>query len=123
MTAKAHEIFGSLPSEPGGPRLTDWTKPDFDNIFTTNTSKPGWCNVDPADAYASKLKFKEECDCKYDGLWGRFCEVPVSGTCINQCSGHGHCRGGFCQVWLFYFSKCFVIAGLPITMDPSASSS
>ncbi|KAK4798590.1 hypothetical protein SAY86_030916 [Trapa natans] len=85
------------PSEPDGPRLTNWTKPDFDNIFTTNTSKPGWCNVDPADAYASKVKFKEDCDCKYDGLWGRFCEVPVSCTCINQCSGHGHCRGGFCQ--------------------------
>ncbi|OWM67216.1 hypothetical protein CDL15_Pgr000668 [Punica granatum] len=85
------------PSVPDGPRWTDWAKHDFDNIFTTNTSKTGWCNVDPADAYASKLKFKEQCDCKYDGLWGRFCEVPVSSTCINQCSGHGHCRGGFCQ--------------------------
>jgi hypothetical protein len=48
------------------------------------------------------MKFKEECDCKYDGLWGRFCEVPVESVCINQCSGHGHCRGGFCQVILLF---------------------
>ncbi|GAV57281.1 Exostosin domain-containing protein [Cephalotus follicularis] len=87
----------NLPAEPGAPRLTDWAKADLDNIFTTNTSKPGWCNVDPVEAYASKVKFKEECDCKYDCLWGRFCEVPVLCSCINQCSGHGHCRGGFCQ--------------------------
>ncbi|XP_059646319.1 uncharacterized protein LOC132292199 isoform X1 [Cornus florida] len=86
-----------LPSEPGGPILTDWTKADLDNVFTTNGSKPGWCNVDPVEAYAFKVKFKKECDCKYDGLWGRFCEVPVQCTCINQCSGRGHCRGGFCQ--------------------------
>ncbi|KAM7265504.1 hypothetical protein ACFE04_003187 [Oxalis oulophora] len=85
------------PAEPGAPSLTDWAKADLDNVFTTNTSKRGWCNVDPAEAYALKVKFKEECDCKYDGLWGRFCEVPVESICINQCSGHGHCRGGFCQ--------------------------
>lgn len=88
----------SLPSEPGGPTSIDWTKADLDNIFTTNGSKPGWCNVDPVEAYSSKVKFKEECDCKYDGLWGRLCEVHVLCTCINQCSGHGFCRGGFCQV-------------------------
>ncbi|OIT00786.1 PREDICTED: uncharacterized protein LOC109229226 [Nicotiana attenuata] len=84
------------PSEPGGSPMTDWTKADLD-VFTTNGSKRGWCNVDPAEAYASKVLFKEECDCKYDGLWGRFCEVSVLSTCINQCSGHGLCRGGFCQ--------------------------
>ncbi|XP_048225885.1 uncharacterized protein LOC8278954 isoform X2 [Ricinus communis] len=87
----------NLPSESGGPKLTDWGKADLDNIFTTNKSKLGWCNVDPHEAYASKVKFKEECDCKYDGLFGRFCEVPVQSICINQCSGHGYCRGGFCQ--------------------------
>ncbi|GKV25754.1 hypothetical protein SLEP1_g35148 [Rubroshorea leprosula] len=87
----------NLPSEPGAPKLTNWSKADRENIFTTNGSKPGWCNVDPADAYASKVQFKEECDCKYDGLWGHFCEVPVQSICINQCSRHGHCRGGFCQ--------------------------
>ncbi|KAL8489607.1 hypothetical protein ACS0TY_025501 [Phlomoides rotata] len=84
------------PSEPGAPRITDWAVADQD-IFTTNGSVLGWCNVDPAEAYASKVSFKEDCDCKYDGLWGRFCEVPVQSVCINQCSGHGHCRGGFCQ--------------------------
>ncbi|XP_004307567.1 PREDICTED: uncharacterized protein LOC101304329 [Fragaria vesca subsp. vesca] len=85
------------PSKPGAPKLTDWEKADLDNLLTTNSSKPGWCNVDPAEAYALKVQFKQECDCKYDCLLGRFCEVPVLCTCINQCSGHGHCRGGFCQ--------------------------
>lgn len=83
--------------------MTDWSKPDLD-ILTTNSSKQGWCNVDPEDAYAMKVKIKEECDCKYDCLWGRFCEVPVQCTCVNQCSGHGKCRGGFCQV--IYTSHC-----------------
>ncbi|XWS59169.1 hypothetical protein CRYUN_Cryun08bG0099000 [Craigia yunnanensis] len=99
----------NLPSEPGGPKLTDWAKADLDNIFTTNGSKPGWCNVDPDAAYASKVHFKEECDCKYDGLWGRFCEVPVESVCINQCSGHGHCRGGFCQCYNgWYGTDCSI---------------
>ncbi|RZB86540.1 hypothetical protein D0Y65_026552 [Glycine soja] len=89
------------PSEPDGPRIVNWTKIDQD-VFTTNRSIPGWCNVDPAEAYAGKAKVKEECDCKYDGLAGRFCEVPVESVCINQCSGHGHCRGGFCQVILMF---------------------
>ncbi|XP_058210081.1 uncharacterized protein LOC131322685 [Rhododendron vialii] len=104
----------NLPSVPEGPKLTDWTKNDLDNVMTTNGSKPGWCNVDPADAYASKIQFKKECDCKYDGLWGRFCEVPVLCTCINQCSGHGHCRGGFCQCengW--YGIDCSIPSVLP----------
>lgn len=78
------------------PPSTDWGKPDFD-VFTTNSSVPGWCNVDPAEAYAGKAKFKEECHCKYDGRVGQFCEFPVISTCINQCSSHGYCRGGFCQ--------------------------
>lgn len=83
-------------SEPGVPILTDWGKPDMD-VLTTNSSVPGWCNVDPEEGYARKVKFKEECHCKYDGSTGQFCEIPVLSTCINQCSGHGHCRGGFCQ--------------------------
>ncbi|XP_006651086.2 uncharacterized protein LOC102700608 isoform X1 [Oryza brachyantha] len=91
-----------LPAKPDGPKLTDWKTPDPD-IFTTNKSKLGWCNVDPEDAYSSKVKFKDECDCKYDGLWGQFCETRVECSCINQCSGHGHCRGGFCQCDSGYF--------------------
>lgn len=87
----------NLPTEPGAPALTNWSKADLDNIFTTNASKPGWCNVDPMEAYNHRVKFKKDCDCKYDGLWGAFCEVPVFSTCINQCSGQGYCRGGFCQ--------------------------
>ncbi|KAJ8761737.1 hypothetical protein K2173_004546 [Erythroxylum novogranatense] len=86
-----------LPSYPGGSKLANWGKPDFENIFTKNSSKAGWCNVDPVEAYAARVKFKEECDCKYDCLLGRFCEIPVQCVCINQCSGHGFCLGGSCQ--------------------------
>ncbi|KAI3973582.1 hypothetical protein MKW92_033308 [Papaver armeniacum] len=85
------------PSKPSGPKSTDWAKADLDNILTTNSSKPGWCNVDPKEAYALQVKFKEECYCKYDGISGRFCEVPVLSVCINQCSGRGVCHGGFCH--------------------------
>lgn len=83
-------------SKPGGSVITDWGKPDLD-VFTTNGSITGWCNVDPHEGYSGKVKFKEECHCKYDGRIGQFCEIPVLSTCINQCSGHGYCRGGFCQ--------------------------
>lgn len=77
--------------------VTDWGKIDED-VFTTNSSKPGWCNVDPKEAYSSKMKFKEECHCKYDGLWGQFCEIPTISSCVSQCSENGHCRGGSCEV-------------------------
>ncbi|PIA53521.1 hypothetical protein AQUCO_00900245v1 [Aquilegia coerulea] len=95
--AEACGFQSILPSEPNGPKLTDWAKADLENIFTTNSSKPGWCNVDPEEAYASKVKSKDECDCKYDCHFGRFCEIPVECVCLNQCSHHGYCRGGFCQ--------------------------
>ena len=100
------DICVSPSSEPGVPERFDWTKVDQD-VFTTNSSKKGWCNVDPAEAYAQKAEFKEECDCKYDGLWGQFCEMPVQSTCINQCSMNGHCRGGFCEVILLFILVIF----------------
>ncbi|KAJ3674017.1 hypothetical protein LUZ60_006009 [Juncus effusus] len=94
--------FKIIPPQNGKPKLTDWYQADK-NIFTTNISEPGWCNVDPTDAYSSRVKFKEECDCKYDCLWGRFCEVPTVCSCLNQCSGNGLCRGGFCQCESGYY--------------------
>ncbi|VFQ91192.1 unnamed protein product [Cuscuta campestris] len=107
----------SPPSKVGDPALPDWTKADPD-VFTTNASKPGWCNVDPAEAYASRVHFKQECDCKYDGLWGTFCEVPVLSTCINQCSGRGLCRGGFCQCHSGWFgADCSVPSALSSIKD------
>ncbi|CAA3013712.1 exostosin family, partial [Olea europaea subsp. europaea] len=37
------------------------------------------CHILPVETYASKSKvhLKEECNCKNDDLWGRFCETPV----------------------------------------------
>lgn len=105
----------NLPSEPAGLKTTDWTKADFENIFTTNSSKLGWCNVDPKDAYASKVKFKDDCDCKYDGLSGQFCEIPTVCSCLNQCSGHGHCHGGFCQCDNGYYG---IDCSIPSALSP-----
>ncbi|KAK9699287.1 hypothetical protein RND81_08G165100 [Saponaria officinalis] len=90
------EACGFTINSSSTPPITDWGKPDM-GVFTTNGSVEGWCNVDPQEAYNGKVKFKEECHCKYDGRIGQFCEIPVMSTCINQCSGHGFCRGGFCQ--------------------------
>lgn len=77
--------------------MVDWAKPDFDNIFTNEIKKKGWCNVDPADWLSRNVTFKEQCHCNYDGTEGRFCEVATQCVCINQCSGNGVCKGGFCQ--------------------------
>ncbi|CAL0311578.1 unnamed protein product [Lupinus luteus] len=100
-----------------GGKEVDWTKVDHD-VFTTNGSIPGWCNVDPVEAYAGKVKVKEGCECNYDGYEGQFCEIPVVSVCINQCSGHGHCRGGFCQCedgW--YGVDCSVPSAISSTRD------
>ncbi|XP_047311326.1 uncharacterized protein LOC124914762 [Impatiens glandulifera] len=81
-----------LSDGPNGIENVNWGKPDLDI-----NSKLGWCNVDPDEAYASNIETKKDCGCQYDGQLGQFCEIPVLSFCINQCSGHGHCRGGFCH--------------------------
>ncbi|XP_078442149.1 uncharacterized protein LOC144711888 isoform X2 [Wolffia australiana] len=81
---------------PDGQKITNWTRKD-PNFFSTDINEPGWCNIVPEQAYSANAKRKIGCDCKYDGLWGDYCEIPTVSSCINQCSGHGHCRGGFCQ--------------------------
>ncbi|PKA53601.1 putative glucuronoxylan glucuronosyltransferase F8H [Apostasia shenzhenica] len=105
----------NLPSAPGKPRISDWTKHDLENVYTTNKSKHGWCNVDPQEAYANKVNFKEECDCKYDGLWGRFCETMAECSCVNQCSMHGYCRGGACQCDIGWYG---IDCSIPSALSP-----
>lgn len=36
------------------------------------------------------------CPCLIDGISGPLCELRTEQVCINQCSGHGECRMGFC---------------------------
>ncbi|XP_078442215.1 uncharacterized protein LOC144711931 isoform X2 [Wolffia australiana] len=86
----------AIESGPRGEQIANLKRRDL-NVFGTNNSEPGWCNIVPEQAFASKAKRKMLCNCKYDCLWGEYCEIPTVCSCINQCSGHGHCRGGFCQ--------------------------
>ncbi|KAJ0961168.1 hypothetical protein J5N97_000852 [Dioscorea zingiberensis] len=85
-----------LPLVSDGSLAADWTTVDED-VFTTNSSKHGWCNVDPEDAYSLKVKFNEECACRHDCYAGKFCELPTLCSCVNQCSGKGHCHSGSCE--------------------------
>ncbi|XP_078442274.1 uncharacterized protein LOC144711981 [Wolffia australiana] len=92
----------AIESGPGGEKITNLKRRD-PNVFGMNTSEPGWCNIIPEQGYSSQAKRKMSCDCKYDCNWGEYCEIPTMCSCINQCSGHGHCRGGFCQCHLGWY--------------------
>ncbi|CAM6091825.1 unnamed protein product [Calypogeia fissa] len=72
--------------------VVNWTTPDPLIFSNSSNDGRGWCNLDP---HVLSL-WKMECYCTYDGTGGRFCSVPVESFCINQCSGNGQCRGGFC---------------------------
>ncbi|KAM0937662.1 putative xylogalacturonan beta-1,3-xylosyltransferase [Dioscorea sansibarensis] len=86
----------NFPLESDRSLAADWTMIDED-VFTTNSSKHGWCNVDPQEAYSLKVEFNKECACRLDGYSGKFCELPTLCSCVNQCSGKGHCRSGSCE--------------------------
>jgi hypothetical protein len=36
------------------------------------------------------------CPCRLDGLHGDYCNITGLHTCLNQCSGRGHCYLGLC---------------------------
>ncbi|GAB4813993.1 hypothetical protein N2152v2_001039 [Parachlorella kessleri] len=56
----------------------------------------GWCDADePAST----------CECFQDGLGGPFCETHFEQFCINQCSGRGECRHGFCKCHPGWFGQ------------------
>lgn len=62
------------------------SRPTYEQLFGPN----GWCEADVPD-------FK--CPCIVDGLIGQHCESVRESFCINQCSGHGACNGGFCKCY------------------------
>jgi hypothetical protein len=43
------------------------------------------------------------CPCLIDGVGGLLCEIATEQVCINQCSGHGECRLGFCLCYEGYY--------------------
>ncbi|KAK7396264.1 hypothetical protein VNO78_17142 [Psophocarpus tetragonolobus] len=83
-------------SEPGGSMLVDWTKLD-QIVFTTNSSKIGWCNVDPGEAYADKVKLKKECEFNYDGFEGGFVKCMCNLQALISAL-YIALYGGFCQI-------------------------
>ncbi|EFJ04733.1 glycosyltransferase-like protein [Selaginella moellendorffii] len=98
----------------------DWAKTDFEIVYAnaTQNNSIGWCNVKPEDHYSGKVRLKPHCDCKYDCSWGLLCETPTECSCVNQCSGHGVCRGGFCQCQSQWFG---IDCSVPSTDVPSIS--
>eukprot|EP00964_Phaeocystis_antarctica_P018792 scaffold10351_cov62-Phaeocystis_antarctica.AAC.15 len=56
-----------------------------------------WC--DRSSSYRAGMRARRlgfpSCRC-YDGRGGRVCELPWLAFCLNQCSGRGECRSGFC---------------------------
>ena len=49
-----------------------------------------WCDAAQGDKPAAR------CACRYDGYDGYLCQHPTEQFCLNQCSGRGSCRFGFC---------------------------
>ncbi|KAL3687747.1 hypothetical protein R1sor_014056 [Riccia sorocarpa] len=74
----------------------DWNVPDS-SLFSNKSGSIGWCNWSVEDFLrVGKVPAGDKCLCKYDGVAGALCEIPVESFCINQCSGNGRCRGGSC---------------------------
>eukprot|EP00884_Botryococcus_braunii_P019031 jgi/Botrbrau1/5811/Bobra.0155s0033.1 len=58
----------------------------------------GWC-VSPQPRVI--------CPCMLDGWVGPYCDQPAEQFCLNQCSGNGECRSGFCLCYDgFYGHDC-----------------
>lgn len=57
------------------------------------SGRAAWCEAEAAEGAA------HTCDCVYDGMHGKLCELRHEPFCLNQCSGHGTCapRGGRCE--------------------------
>ncbi|KAK9805384.1 hypothetical protein WJX73_009679 [Symbiochloris irregularis] len=88
---------GALPIQQGRPMILDQCQPNRDDagepvehgrlapelIFGPD----GWCEAEEPE---------QSCGCVVDGQTGPYCDEPLEHTCLNQCSGHGQCRFGFC---------------------------
>mmetsp|Transcript_28884 Transcript_28884/g.77805 ORF Transcript_28884/g.77805 Transcript_28884/m.77805 type:complete len:776 (-) Transcript_28884:785-3112(-) len=61
-----------------------WKTHSYDDVFGPD----GWCNA---------ANPKRHLDCLLDGLAGPTCSIHTEQVCMNQCSGHGECRQGFCM--------------------------
>ncbi|KAG2493455.1 hypothetical protein HYH03_008272 [Edaphochlamys debaryana] len=64
------------------------------------TGPKGWCNADFGQDMAPQVQ--RHCGagyptCFHEGLHGAWCNITSEVTCLNQCSGHGDCDGGYCR--------------------------
>lgn len=66
---------------------------DKDLLYSEDPASPGWCNADVGGPSP-----RQNCYCNYDGSAGPLCNTIVEAYCINQCSAHGSCHMGYCQV-------------------------
>jgi hypothetical protein len=63
------------------------------------------------------------CPCMVDGWAGRECNVPIEMMCLNQCSGKGECRNGFCLCNDGYYGHDCARKGAGAPDDPGAAPS
>ena len=79
-----------------------------------------WCDAPPRTAP------RVRCDC-YDGESGPLCE-PIAGEhadvtfCLNQCSGRGACRSGFCECRAGAYGADCSLPTTPTTATAAAST-
>ncbi len=79
-----------------------------------------WCDAPPRTAP------RVRCDC-YDGESGPLCE-PIAGEhadvtfCLNQCSGRGACRSGFCECRAGAYGADCSLPTTPTTASTTAAT-
>ncbi|GBF90959.1 exostosin-like glycosyltransferase [Raphidocelis subcapitata] len=92
---------GAPPLREGRPLLEPCSHPGDDGrggklawgideiTFASIYGPGGWCVADEP-----KMEY---CGCRLDGRDGVGCNAPTEMFCLNQCSGRGRCRLGFCH--------------------------
>eukprot|EP00850_Spirogloea_muscicola_P023503 SM000362S13790 [mRNA] locus=s362:53583:57514:- [translate_table: standard] len=97
-----------------------WQEPDVQQLYSTNSTHPGWCNADLREVTAGRQHPLVACPCTLDGRDGQLCDSYTDMFCYSQCSGHGACQDrGFCKASiLLVATSCFAVFLLAAVVWP-----